>query len=97
MRYLTFVGVLSAVILSGGTAMALPVGKVQVPSTAADSLVEQVHGGHGACARGPAGWHYHTRRGVRVACNPRPAGRYWGWQFRDGRYGWWHSRERRWN
>jgi hypothetical protein len=87
--------VLASSMFIAGAATAMPLGKLDAPEGNAP-LIEQVNGNHRSCNRGPAGWHYHYR-GQRIACNPRPSGRYWGWQLRDGRWGWWHSRERRWN
>ena len=80
-------------------AAAVPMGSAARDSISPDaSLVERVNGVHRACAAGPNGWHYHTRRGVRVACRPaRPGLRYWIWRSEGGRSGWWHSRDRRWN
>jgi hypothetical protein len=84
----------SSVLMAGG-ATAAPVGMIEAPAGNAP-MIEQVNGNHRSCGAGPAGWHYHYR-GQRIACGPRPSGRYWGWTLRDGRWGWWHSRERRWN
>jgi hypothetical protein len=86
---------LLAVSVTGGAAMALPAaGAIDLPQ--GQNLVEKAHGWHSSCQRGPAGWHYHSRRDGRVACIVRPPGHYWRWTYRDGRYGWWHWRDRRW-
>jgi hypothetical protein len=50
---------------------------------------------HMQCRRGPGGWHYHLEK--RLMCRARPASRYWAWRKRpDGRWGWWHRRQRWW-
>ncbi len=94
----TVAGGLLATGLFASAAGAAPLGnfsKDAAPS--ADPLVQLVHNVHRACSVGPNGWHFHTRRGVRVACRPVRPGRYWTWRSEGGRNGWWHSRERRWH
>lgn len=61
----------------------------------ADTAIERVHGAHRACRLGPLGWHYHWR-GDRHVCGVHP-GAGWIWHFRDGRWGWWSHRHRRWH
>ena len=91
-------GLLATGILASA-ASAAPIGSIPRDTVTDDApLVQPVNGVHRACGRGPNGWHYHTRRGVRVACRPaRPGFRYWTWRSEGNRSGWWHSRERRWN
>lgn len=88
----TYLLAIPAVVFSAGGAMALPTVN-QTPGT--QLPVEQIHGDHRSCQLGRAGWHYHYH-GRRIVCDPRPSGPYWGWRFREGRWGWWHDRERRW-
>lgn len=87
---------IAGLLLSAGTAIAVPAVKHDISPPSDASGLQLVNGTHRSCARGPAGWHYHVR-GERISCEDRPSGRYWGWQLREGRWGWWHSRERRWN
>lgn len=61
------------------------------------SGIIQVHGVHGRCELGPAGWHRNPRPGVRIACRPpRPRGAYWMWRSEGPRHGWYHRHEKRW-
>lgn len=85
--------------LFASAANAAPIGSIPSNTISTDApLVELVNGVHRSCGSGPIGWHYHTRRGARVACRPvRPGIRYWTWRSEGSRSGWWHSRERRWN
>jgi hypothetical protein len=82
--------------LAASGANALPAGSVAGIATP-DTLIEKTHGWHSSCQRGPAGWHFHSRRDGRVPCAVRPPGVHWYWTFRDGRHGWWHRHERRWH
>ncbi len=95
MRSTKMIFIAVAALLPAATAMALPVVKPNSGVNENAPVLELVNGSHRACARGPAGWHYHVR-GERISCESRPSGRYWGWTVRDGRSDWWHSRDRRW-
>jgi hypothetical protein len=86
---------LAMLTLAGG-ANALPgAGNLPGASSAEGTLLQKVHGRHRSCERGPAGWHYHSFRGERVACDPRPRGPWWMWRCAEGRCDWWHRNERR--
>ena len=96
------VAIASGLLVTGllaSTASAAPISSMPSKTIYSEApLVELVNGDHRACRSGPNGWHYHTRRGVRVACRPaRPGFRYWTWRSEGNRSGWWHSRDRRWN
>lgn len=61
-----------------------------------DGIIK-VHGVHRSCELGAAGWHRSPRPGVRIACRPpRPRGAHWMWRKDGPKFGWYHSRERRW-
>lgn len=84
--------------LSAGTASAAPAGGLgsAVPQAAGGELIK-VHGVHRSCERGPGGWHRNPRKGVRITCRPsRPSGLYWSWRRNGPSWGWYHTRERRW-
>lgn len=59
--------------------------------------IEQVSHDGPSCQLGPRGWHFHTRSGDRLACNPRPSGVFWIWRSEGGRHGWYHRGHRRWH
>ena len=94
-------GMLAAVASSAATAA--PLGGLTTGGSGfatEESLVVQIHDGnrHRACALGVRGWHYHSYRGDRIECRPRrPLGFNWVWRDFEGRRGWYHSRDRRWN
>ena len=50
-----------------------------------------------SCTRDDRGWRY-MRGESRVTCRPsRPFGLNWIWHVAEGRSGWWHRSEHRWN
>ena len=83
---------------NSASAASLTVNGVSAPALDGGITLVHMGGTHRACELGPNGWHRHNWRGVRIACRPaRPGLRYWIWRKADGREGWWHSRDRRWN
>lgn len=89
---------LAAATLALGTsaALALPaVGPSTLTADTAPTIELVTHNGTN-CHLGAAGWHYHWK-GQRHACVGKPAGGYWSWVYRDNRWGWWHTREKRWH
>jgi hypothetical protein len=80
-----------------GSAVALPGTGLStfVANTASKDIERVTHNGSG-CQLGANGWHYHWK-GARYACATRPSGAYWSWVYRDNRWGWWSSREKRWH
>jgi hypothetical protein len=85
-----------AVIAFAGTANAAAVNMAKdVGLNAPDTAVELVRHGGPTCELGRNGWHYHSRRGERIECNPRPQGRFYGWRCEGPRCGWYHRGYRR--
>ncbi|MFN3867763.1 MAG: hypothetical protein ACK4MF_01710 [Hyphomicrobiaceae bacterium] len=83
--------------LSAGSASAAGIGGGFGALQGASNSIIEVHGVHRSCELGPAGWHRSPRPGVRIACRPpRPRGAHWIWRHDGPKFGWYHSRERRW-
>jgi opacity protein-like surface antigen len=86
---------LALAALSGAASAASFTPAAGLAADAAPAIEQVNHGGPG-CQLGPRGWHYHTSRGDRIVCNPRPAGSFYGWRCEGPRCGWWHGTLRRW-
>ena len=87
--------VMSAIATLAGVAQAATFAPSKGIPSLHDSLVTPVAGF--ICSREGRNWGY-MRGDRRVSCRPsRPSGSYWSWRNENGRSGWWHSRERRWN
>ncbi len=99
MSVIAAAGLLASGLFAASAASAAPLGGIAAGGNTANSgLVQQIHGTHRVCERGPAGWHYHTRlTHRRIACRPASPGRLWIWRSEGGRHGWWHRHERRWH
>jgi hypothetical protein len=67
-----------------------------VGAAAPDAAIDLVRHGGPSCSLGQRGWHYHSRRGERIECSPRPRGVFYSWRTEGNRSGWYHRGYRRW-
>lgn len=73
LKILTLAGLVGTVSVANAT----PFAARQQADVSYGGLVEQVHGSHHSCQRGPGGWHRHNQFGERRLCR--------AWRGRDRR------------